>query len=376
MDSGRIIWIVSLAAAPLAAILKVRRLSLFLALYGTFMYGFLTMAAQGGFEYGLVVYIFALNVAAAVIASLWLRRCRAGKRPLIAPALLLVIALAAGGFSLPMAEVAMGWDISAWLHGDVDGEVSVHFIDVGQGDSILIQGPDCAVLIDAGDRGLGETVVQYLRDQGVSRLDLVIATHAHADHIGGLAEVLTEFPVEEIMDPGAVHTSRTFEDYLDIVEDKGIAFTEARAGLHRDLGSGLGLEILHPQDPLSGDLNNTSVVALLSYGKTSFLFTGDAEAPAEAEILERGYSGRADVLKVGHHGSGTSSSADFLKAVRPRVAVISLGDGNSYRHPHDEAMDRLDSIGAEIYQTDLHGSIIVTSDGSRIVVHVSRMPGE
>lgn len=375
MDSGRIIWIASMAAAVMAAIFPRTRkkLSIFLALYGTFMYGFLVMAAGGGFESKLIVLILAINAAAAVLAALWLRRSRKKRAFLIAPALLLIIALASAGVSLPLAEEAMGWDLTAWLH-QADGELSVHFIDVGQGDSILILGPNCAVLIDAGERSAGSTVVQYLRDQRVTRLDLVIATHAHADHIGGLVEVLTEFAVAEVMDPGVAHTSRTFEDYLDIIEEKRIPFTEARAGMQRELGNGIRLDIFHPDEPLAASINNTSVVAVLRYGKTSFLFTGDAEAAAEGEILNRGYQSRVDVLKVGHHGSSSSSSLEFLQTFRPGIAVISLGTNNSYGHPHREAMERLDSIGAQVYRTDLHGTVVVTSDGSGITVFTSRQP--
>ncbi len=241
------------------------------------------------------------------------------------------------------------------------GELEVHFINVGQGDAILIKTSEQQILIDGGDRGT--TVINYLLDHGVSSLDLVIGTHPHADHIGGLINVMEAIPVGEIIDPGVVHTTKTFEDYLDIIDEKNIIFTEGRAGMTRDLGDGAQMKIVHPTSPSSADLNNASIVTRFTFGQVSFLFTGDAESEAENEMLNSGYILNSTILKVGHHGSSTSTTQAFLNAVNPEVAVIMCGLNNSYGHPHEETLNRLSLANVDIYRTDLHNNIIITTDG-------------
>lgn len=375
MDA-RIIWIASLIGALLVSLVRKggARWGLLVCLYATFIYGFVTKAAQGGFEAGLMLPILLLNAAAIILAGAWLQRSKAKKKNLLAPALVLALALALGAYSLPVAEDTLGFDLSAWFP-EASGQVNIHFIDVGQGDSILIHGEDIAVLIDAGPSSAGETVTQYLHSRGIKKLDLVVATHPHEDHIGGMAAVLEQFEVQEVMDPGVVHTSRTFEDYLDLVDSKGIAFTEARAGMVKDLGGGLRLEILHPAAPSADDLNDASIVSRLVFGKVAFLFTGDAEVKAEKEMLAAGRNLRAAVLKLGHHGSSTSSSRDFIRAVGPRYAVITLEGGNRYGHPHRETVDLMAEIDIPVYRTDLHGSIVFTTDGSQIQVKSTKHYG-
>jgi len=337
------------------------------------MYGFLSMAAKGGLEARFAVLILVINAIAMAMAGLWLLSSRTNNKPLVGPVLLLVVALVAGGFTLPLADQALqDWDLYALLSGGGSNKITVHFIDVGQGDAILIQGPDLAVLIDAGPRGAGQTVVDYLRSRGISTLDLVIATHPHEDHIGGFLDVLPEFEVREIMDPGVAHTSKTFEDYLDIIDGKDIPFTVARAGMRRNLGGGVNLEILHPLEPSEYALNNASIVTRVSYGSVNFLFTGDAEIGAEREMLERGHNLRANVLKVGHHGSVTSSSSDFLNAVRPRYGVIMVGDQNRYGHPYQQVLDQLNTGNIRVYRTDLHGTVVITTDGAGIEIRPAR----
>ena len=259
-------------------------------------------------------------------------------------------------------EEAEDEEISADERAPPTGILEAHFIDVGQGDSILIKTADKNILIDGGDRG--NTVVNYLRNQGVSSLDLVIGTHPHADHIGGLINVMDAIPVREIIDTGVAHTTITFEDYLDVIDAKDIIFTEGRAGMTRNLGGGAEMEIIHPTSPSSSHLNNASIVCRVTFGEVSFMFTGDAEQAAEKKILNRGYELNSDILKVGHHGSNTSTTSSFLSAVSPSTAIIKCGSGNTYGHPHEETLARLTNAGVDIYRTDTQGTIVITTDGA------------
>jgi len=260
------------------------------------------------------------------------------------------------------AEEAEDEEMSADERAPPTGVLEAHFIDVGQGDSILIKTAEKNILIDGGDRG--NTVVNYLRNQGVSSLDLVIGTHPHADHIGGLINVMDAIPVREIIDTGVAHTTITFEDYLDVIDAKDIIFTEGRAGMTRNLGGGAEMEIIHPTSPSSSHLNNASIVCRVTFGEVSFMFTGDAEQAAEKKILNRGYELNSDILKVGHHGSNTSTTSSFLSAVSPSTAIIKCGSGNTYGHPHEETLARLTNAGVDIYRTDTQGTIVITTDGA------------
>ena len=244
----------------------------------------------------------------------------------------------------------------------------VHFIDVGQGDAILIQTPEKSILIDAGERG--EVVVNYLKAQGVNSLDLVIGTHPHADHIGGLINVLQSIPVREVIDPGIVHTTKTFEDYLTLIDQKDITFTVAQADMTRDLDGGVNMQILHPSFPSALHLNDASVVVKVTFGQVSFMFTGDAEQASETQILIRNYDLNSTILKVGHHGSRTSTSTAFLSAVSPEAAIIMCGTGNTYGHPHEETLAKLVNASVNIYRTDMHGTIVVTTNGQRYDINV------
>lgn len=244
-------------------------------------------------------------------------------------------------------------------------ELSVHFLDVGQGDSIAIQSPSGSwVLIDGGEEPAGrKVVVPYLQSQGVERLEMVIITHPHSDHIGGLNPVLESISVGMVLADGQVHTSRTYERLLLTIDSLDIPFVLARRGQVYDLGGGAKLHILHPQEIAYSDLNNNSVAARLVYGQVAFLFTADGEAEMEAEVLRSGQTLQSEVLKVGHHGSSTSTTKEFLQSVSPMLAVISVGAGNRYGHPAKEVVARLESFGAEVLRTDLEGTIVVTTDG-------------
>jgi competence protein ComEC len=241
------------------------------------------------------------------------------------------------------------------------GSLTVHFIDVGQGDSILIESPSKNVLIDGGSRDSG--VLEYLQENDIVHLDLVIGTHPHDDHIGGLTAVLGSIPVTEIYDPGIPYTTKTFEDYMSVIDEKNIKFTTARAGMGYDLGGGSVMEIINPAKISDISINNASIVVRITYGSVSFLLTGDAGPEAESSIIQRGYDLKSDILKAGHHGSNNSSKRYFLDAVDPETAIISCGRDNPYGYPHDETLQRLTESDIDIYRTDLLGTIIVETDG-------------
>jgi competence protein ComEC len=247
----------------------------------------------------------------------------------------------------------------------VEGNLKVHFLDVGQGDSVLIVNGSNAMLIDAGDRGYGSGIVNYLKKQGVERLKYLILTHPHADHIGGAAEVINAFEIEKIIMPKAEHTTKTFENLLVTIRSKGMKITTPVPGDEYELGSSR-FKILAPNSSNYESLNDYSVVIRLVFGNTAFLFTGDAESTSESQILSKNFEVKSDVLKVGHHGSASSTSERFLKSVSPKYAVISVGRGNSYGHPTQEVLERLNSYGVKIYRTDEEGIIVATSDGTNI----------
>ena len=256
-----------------------------------------------------------------------------------------------------------------WAQGH---ELLIHFLDVGQGDSILIQTPAGAnILVDAGDTKAGKQVVTpYLKRLGIKSLDMVVITHPHFDHIGGLIPVLETFPVGQVLADGQIHTSRTYENLLILIDQKGIPFRLARAGNKLEIPGLDEFLVLSPQEPLLKGLNNNSVVLALTYGKTRVLLTGDIEAEAELRILEGDLPIEANILKVAHHGSRTSSTLAFLEAVGPEAAVISAGADNNYGHPHSETLANLKAAGSRVFQTSLVGTIIVVSDGCsyRVVI--------
>jgi len=240
------------------------------------------------------------------------------------------------------------------------GTLTVHFIDVGQGDSILLDFGDIEVLIDGGEKSPG--VISYIDDYVDGPLEVMIATHPHADHIGGLIAVLGAFEVDEIWLNGDTNTSKTYSQFMSAVNSEGAKVFVARRGDTIQAGN-LTFNVLHPVN-LSGTTNNNSIVLSLSYGQVDFLFTGDVEQEAEASMLTEGIVPDVEVLKVGHHGSRTASSMPFLQVAKPECAVYMAGQGNSYGHPHEETIINLCEIGAEIYGTDIHGTIIITTDGT------------
>ncbi len=249
----------------------------------------------------------------------------------------------------------------------------VDFLNVGQADCALLSTNGHYMVIDGGNNGDADTILSYLEGQGVEKLDAVVGTHPHEDHIGSLDAIINHFDVDAVYMPKIMHTSKTFEDVLDTVANKGLKIKSPSPGDTIDF-NGLEIEVLGPQREYK-DFNNNSIVLKVNAGETAFLFTGDAEETAEKDILQADYDLQADVLKVGHHGSSTSSSQAFLQAVKPKYAVISVGVGNSYHHPEEEALQRLQSIGAEIYRTDLQGNIVCTTDGKNIAFNCNSVSG-
>lgn len=272
----------------------------------------------------------------------------------------IIVAIAAFAFNL-FADDGINMDVPL-------GQVKIHFIDVGQADSILIQDASGQnMLIDAGNNGDSELVVSYIRELGIDRIDVLIGTHPHEDHIGGLDAVIEKFDIGKIYMPKVTHSSTTYEDVLTAIKEKGYKITTPEAGSKFDLGNA-EYTILSPISKTYSDTNNYSITVKLDYGANSFLFMGDAEKMVEDEIMEKGYPIKADLIKLGHHGSMYSSSEAFLDEVDPEYAIISVGERNSYGHPDPEVMVRLEDRDIKVYRTDEMGTIIVESDGSRIEI--------
>jgi len=248
----------------------------------------------------------------------------------------------------------------------VTGNLKVHFLDVGQGDSIFIELPNKqAMLIDAGNLENGSQIVKYIKDAGYTTLDYVVATHPHSDHIGGMATVINDLNINKFYMIKKEHTTEIFEDMLIAIQNKGLGINTAKAGVNILNESNLKIDILAPVGSSYEDLNDYSAIINLTYGNKSFLFIGDAESVSEGQITAKI---KADVLKVGHHGSDSSTSSSFLSTVSPKYAVISVGTENSYGHPTYETLTELNDADIEIFRTDESGTITFTTDGSNISV--------
>lgn len=242
--------------------------------------------------------------------------------------------------------------------------MEVHFIDVGQGDATLIKCEDDAMLIDTGEASEEETLKDYLHNQGIEKLDYLVLTHPDSDHIGGAAAVIEEFAIDTVFLSDFEKDNQTYRSLIQALDNQQLARSTPEVGSSFMIGS-VRVTVLAPNREYA-DPNNASVALKVENGNNSFLFTGDAEEEAEADILANGLSVKADVYKAGHHGSRTASSAAFLDAVAPAFAVISCGEDNSYGHPHAEPMNAFRARGMKVYRTDEQGSIIAFSDGSEI----------
>ncbi|MDQ7844371.1 MAG: DNA internalization-related competence protein ComEC/Rec2 [Armatimonadota bacterium] len=316
-----------------------------------------TLAAIAGFYLGLVGVVE------------WRRGRLAVRRPMALAVLLGVVALSLWARALPTGD-----------------RLQVAVLDVGQGDAILLRGPSGrTVLIDGGGEVEGHPtgydvgarrVVPALRRLGVRAIDVVVLSHPHEDHVGGLVAVLQNFRVGLVLDSGLPHPAPSYARLLELVRSRRIPYRLARRGLRLDLGDGVLLAVLLPQDPLivgsGADPNLNSVVLRLTYRRVAALFTGDMEALNELELLDRGDELRSAILKVAHHGSDTSTTEAFVDAVRPALALISVGVVNPFGHPHRRTLETLEEWGAQIFRTDRDGAILIQTDGARVAVRAVR----
>ncbi len=253
-----------------------------------------------------------------------------------------------------------------------DSFFEVHFIDVGQADCSLIICDDETLLIDGGNVGDSSLVVSYLLSVGVTELDYVICTHAHEDHVGGLSGPLNKFTVTQaVFSPETGSDTKCYKDFLSAVEKQNLSVTVPETDSSFNLGSST-VTFIGPVTENYDDINDTSIVTKITYEETSFLFTGDAERESEQDILEKGTDISADVLKVGHHGSENSTTYPFLREIMPEIAVISVGEGNKYGHPTEEALSRLRDADVKVYRTDMQGHIKITSDGKNLTVTTNK----
>lgn len=251
----------------------------------------------------------------------------------------------------------------------VTGELKVHFIDVGQADSILLQQDSNFMLVDAGNNGDAQMVKNYLTNQGVKELQYFIGTHKDEDHIGSADYIINSFEVGKVYFPKQTATTKTFKDFVIAVKNKKLLLTVPKVGEEFKLG-GATITVLAPKSSSYEDSNDYSIVVKVGFGSTSFLLAGDAEAVSEKEMVASGRDLSATVLKVGHHGSRSSTSQAFLNNVNPKFAVIPVGIDNKYGHPAQETMDRLKNKGVKVFRTDEQGTIIVTSNGKDVAFNV------
>lgn len=278
----------------------------------------------------------------------------------------LLLTLVAGGLLLGSASgmsVSRVFAVNQKEKGSTS-ELTIHYLDVGQGDCILAECDGEYMLIDAGDNDQGTKIQNYLSKQGVKKLKYVVGTHPDADHIGGLDVILYKFDCGTVMMPDMSRDTATYRDVVDTMKQRGYRNTVPEPGDSFKLGSAV-CTVLGPSVSYE-DANNNSIVLLVEHGGNRFLFMGDAEEEEEADILKSGAEVEADVLKVGHHGSRSSSSKEFLEAVSPDYAVISCGEDNSYGHPHAETLNNLRAMGVKVFRSDEQGTIVAVSDGSRI----------
>lgn len=248
-----------------------------------------------------------------------------------------------------------------------DGNLTVHYLDVGQGDSIFIELPNGEdMLIDAGENYYGEGIINYIKGEGYDKIDYLIATHPHSDHIGSMAYIVRNFSIGRVYMPKVSNNTTQYESLLKAIKNKELTVKNGKAGVNVVIGEDFSADIIAPKTIDKENLNNCSIVLKIVYGETSFLFTGDAETGEMNKIDKNDLA--SDVLKAGHHGSRTSTTKKLLKKIKPEFTVISCGKNNDYGHPHEEVLKALEKIGSRVYRTDKHKTVIIISDGKEYTV--------
>ena len=256
---------------------------------------------------------------------------------------------------------------------EANGNLEVSYLDVGQGDSAYIRVNDFDILIDAGPRSNVDDLMEQLEAKDIDDFEMIIATHPHEDHIGGMVKVFERYNVENFYMPKVTHTTKTFENMVNAVANEGIKIQTIKEGMSFDLGGGAKIDVYSPIYESYEEFNDYSPIMKLTFGETELIFTGDAEAHAEQDVIAK-YPNNltADVLKFGHHGSSTSSTNEFLQAVSPEYGIISCGVDNKYGHPHRETLDKISKYNIKAYRTDTQGQINLTSDGKNIVIKTEK----
>ncbi|MGL5381712.1 ComEC/Rec2 family competence protein [Clostridium sp.] len=261
----------------------------------------------------------------------------------------------------------------ASIKGNATGNLEVSYLDVGQGDAAYIRVNDFDILIDAGPRSDADRLMEQLEEKNIDDFEMVIATHPHEDHIGGMVKVFDRYEVKEFYMPKTTHTTKTFENMVNAVAKEGIKIKTIKEGMSFDLGDGAGIEVYSPMYESYEEFNDYSPIMKLTFGETDLIFTGDAESHAEQEVVAKYPNNlKAEVLKFGHHGSSTSSTDEFVKSVAPEYGIISCGIDNKYGHPHRETLQKISTYGIESYRTDKQGQITLTSDGKNISIKTEK----
>lgn len=280
------------------------------------------------------------------------------KKKIISSIIGIIVVLLAGYF---------GIDLTQDSKVPKDSKLMISYMDVGQGDAAYIKVNGNDILIDAGPRSNSKELLEQLKAKNIDDFELVIATHPHEDHIGGMVDVFKEYEVKAFYSPKITHTTKTYENLVKAVKDEGLKTKELKGGMVIDLGEGAKFDVFTPQKSEYEELNDYSPIMKLSFGDTSYLFTGDAEKLAEEEALAKYKTSLdSDVIKFGHHGSSSSSSNAFIEAVSPKYGIISCAKDNKYGHPHRETLDIIKKYNIKTFRTDTDGEIILTSDGKSI----------
>ncbi|GAB6170218.1 ComEC/Rec2 family competence protein [Clostridium carnis] len=262
----------------------------------------------------------------------------------------------------------LGIDLTENFNGNkLDNDLIISYLDVGQGDATYIKINDYDILIDAGPKSDTDKLLSQLKEKNIDDFEIVIATHPHEDHIGGMGKIFEKYKVESFYMPKVTHTTKTFDNLVSAVSKEGLKIKTIKEGMSFDLGNKAKFDIFAPIHENYEEFNNYSPIMKLTYGNNTFIFTGDAEALSEEEVITKYPNDlKGDVLKFGHHGSNTSSIDKFIKAVSPKYGIISCGIDNKYGHPHKETLNKIKNYNIKSYRTDKQGEIILTSDGNTI----------